>query len=603
MRKYPSFRKSGFVGFLLVVCICVSCQTIRRHPTAAPEWAADAVWYQIFPERFRNGDPGNDPTRPLDSPEAIPGWRVHPWGSDFYHRQPWEQNLRPDDFYWMHLNRRYGGDLQGIIDKLDYLAGLGVNALYLNPIFDADSHHKYDGNTYHHIDYQFGPDPGGDKALVEQAQETEHPSSWVWTKADRLFLKLLAEAHARNMHVIIDGVFNHVGRSHFAFKDVMENQQRSPYADWFEITAWDDPNTPENEFDYHGWWGIKTLPEIREEHGTMVDGPKQYIFDSVARWMDPNGDGDPSDGVDGWRLDVVEDMGTRWWKEWHVHVRRINPNVFTTAEIWGIKPRLLRENLFTSSMNYPFAMAVVPFVGGQERKLLPSAFDEQLAEARKAYGFDTSLRLQNLIDSHDTDRMVSMLNNPDRNYDRHARPDQHPGRYDIRKPTEKERHLQKLMVALQVTCVGAPMIYYGDEVGMWGEDDPGCRKPMLWDDIIYEDETEHPLGWERSRDTVAPDHDLLAFYRSAIALRRKHSALRRGSYQTILVDDERELFGFTRWNDEEALVAVVNNSDEPQDLELADASQWEVLFTVGELSHANDGGQVMGPRSFVLFRK
>jgi len=603
LMKPPPLRKLGSAAFLLIVLMIAGCQPVRYAPTVSPGWAADAVWYQIFPERFRNGDPGNDPTTPLDSPEAIPGWQVHPWGSNFYRRQPWEINVRPDDFYWMHMYRRYGGDLQGIIDKLDYLADLGVNALYINPVFDADSHHKYDGSTYHHIDFHFGPDPAGDRALVDQAHETDDPGTWVWTRADQLFLMLLEEAHARDMRVIIDGVFNHVGRSHFAFKDVMESQQDSPYAGWFEIISWDDPDTPENEFDYHCWWGVKTLPVIREENGTVVEGPKRYIFNAVARWMDPDGDGDPSDGIDGWRLDVVDDMGRRWWEEWHTHIRRINPGIFTTAEIWNTQPKILRGNLFSSSMNYPFAMAVVAFIGGQEKKLSPSAFDKRLTEVRDAYGYRISLGLQNLVTSHDTDRLVSLLMNPDRNYDRQARPDQHPGRYYIRKPTAKERRLQKLVVALQMTYVGAPMIYYGDEVGMWGEDDPGCRKPMLWDDIVYEDEVSHPLGWDRPGDTVAPDQNMLAFYRSAIALRHQHPALRRGRYETILVDDSQELFGFARWVENENLVVVINNSDEPGVLDLPEAFRWEVLFTLGELSPTIEGGYVMEPRSLVLFRK
>ncbi len=121
--------------------------------------------------------------------------------------------------------------------------------------------------------------------------------------------------------------------------------------------------TPENEFDYRSWPGTKTLPFIREENGTVVDGPKAYIFSAVVRWMDPDGDGDPSDGIDGWRLDAVYDMGVKWWQEWHAHVRRINPGIFTTAEIWDTNPELLRGGFFSSSMNYPFAKAPVPCTG------------------------------------------------------------------------------------------------------------------------------------------------------------------------------------------------------------------------------------------------
>ena len=606
MRKTKSNRPPAGVllPVLLGVLALAACQPqVSRSPRPAAEWAADAVWYQIFPERFRNGDPSNDPTAERVGAQAFPGWRPHPWGSGFYQRQPWEENIYPEDFYWMQSYRRYGGDLQGIIDQLDYLQDLGITALYLNPVFDANSYHKYDGNTYHHIDYFFGPDPAGDMARVAAARETEDPATWVWTRADSLFLKLLSEAHRRGIRVTTDGVFNHIGRDFFAFQDVIKNQQDSPYADWFEITSWDNPETPENEFDYKGWWGIKSLPEIREERGTVVDGPKQYIFAAVKRWMDPNGDGDPSDGIDGWRLDVVSDMGLRWWREWHAWVRRINPEIYTTAEVWDTRPDLLTSELFTATMNYPFAMAVLEFVGGRERKLSPSAFDRRLAATRRIYGQATSLVLQNLVTSHDTDRLGSLLINPDRNYDRQARPDQNPDGYDISRPGPEARRLQRLVAALQMTYVGAPMIYYGDEVGMWGEDDPGSRKPMLWDDIKYDNESRHPLGLDRPSDPVAPDTSLRAFYRRIIQLRKRHPALRRGSYETILLDDSRELFGFRRWTAGDEDIVVVNNSDQSQTWTLPGNDPVSLGFTLGKVELTPSNQLILEGRSFALLEK
>ena len=226
----------------------------------APEWAADAVWYQIFPERFRNGDPKNDPPRSsLETPiQAGKDWRISNWTAEWYSRDDWEKALGPDFYRNGVFERRYGGDLQGVLDKLDYLSGLGVNALYFNPLFYARSLHKYDGNSYHHIDPYFGPDPAGDLALI--ARETSDPATWQWTAADRLFLKVVKEAHARGMKVILDGVFNHTGRDFFAFKNLYEKQQDSPYKGWYVVNSFDDPETLRNEFDYAGWWGHKSLP-------------------------------------------------------------------------------------------------------------------------------------------------------------------------------------------------------------------------------------------------------------------------------------------------------------------------------------------------------
>ena len=210
----------------------------KKQPAAAnrvPAWARDAVFYQIFPERFRNGDPSNDPTREsLEFPDVVPAtWEITPWTADWYARADWEQKMGKSFYEDGVFHRRYGGDLQGVIDKLDYLADLGINTLYFNPVFYARSLHKYDGNTFHHIDPHFGPDPAGDFKLM--AGETNDPQTWKWTKADKLFLELVEKAHVKNMRVVIDGVFNHTGRDFWAFADIARNQQQSPYLDWYTV--------------------------------------------------------------------------------------------------------------------------------------------------------------------------------------------------------------------------------------------------------------------------------------------------------------------------------------------------------------------------------
>ncbi|MFO0263664.1 MAG: alpha-amylase family glycosyl hydrolase, partial [Planctomycetota bacterium] len=263
------------VTFLLLVCgLTATALAQTTPPTAAPvlktkstksrvpEWVSDAVFYQLFPERFRNGDSSNDPDRKsLEDPNWVPEtWQLTPWTADWYSRADWERQSGPNFYENGVFNRRCGGDLQGVLDQLDYLKKLGVNCIYFNPVFYARSLHKYDGNSFHHIDPHFGPDPAGDFALI--ASETPDPKSWQWTAADKLFLKLIAEAHRREIRVIIDGVFNHTGRDFFAFEDIRKQGGSSPYANWYVIQAHDNPATPENELKYQCWWGVETLPEF-----------------------------------------------------------------------------------------------------------------------------------------------------------------------------------------------------------------------------------------------------------------------------------------------------------------------------------------------------
>ena len=316
-----------------------------------PQWANQAIWYQIFPERFRNGDSSNDPIREsIEYHDLAPqNWAITPWTGDYYAQADWEKTF--GEFYNPAVFlRRYGGDLQGVIDKLPYLDSLGVNALYFNPVFFARSSHKYDGSSFHHIDPYFGPHPTADLAQI--AQETAHPSTWRFTSADRLFLKLIKEIHRRKMKIIIDGVFNHSGRDFFAFQNIIKHQERSPYKNWYDIKRFDNPETPENEFEYAGWFNVDTLPEFKETNNDLNLGVKEYMMQITKRWMDPNQDGNPQDGVDGWRLDVADQVPTRFWKEWNQFVRRINPQAYTVAEIWDDASQFIADRGFSATKNY-----------------------------------------------------------------------------------------------------------------------------------------------------------------------------------------------------------------------------------------------------------
>ncbi|MFM8658309.1 MAG: alpha-amylase family glycosyl hydrolase, partial [Chthoniobacterales bacterium] len=347
---------------------------------------------------------------------APSSWKVRAWTSDWYARDAWEQ-ARGDNFYWTVGERRYGGDIQGIIDKLDYLRDLGVNAIYLNPVFWSGSHHKYDTYSFHHVDPYFGPDPKGDLALI--ATETEDPATWKWTAADKLFLEMVAKAHEKGMRVIIDGVFNHAGLEFFAFEDLRKNGQNSRFKDWFIVQKWDDPGTPDNEFTWQGWHGITQMPEFAEVwtdgRGDLAPAVKNYLTAVTRRWMQP--DGDVARGVDGWRLDVAWMVPDIFWQEWNKLVHEINPAAFTITEIWVDAHKTTLGGHFDATMNYEgFAMPVKGWLF--DTALKPSEFTAWLDRTRSPWPEWNALRLQNLLDSHDTPRAGSAAadGRPDKNY-------------------------------------------------------------------------------------------------------------------------------------------------------------------------------------------
>lgn len=553
-------------AFLLLLLLFLGPPTSALSQVIVPEWAKDAVWYQIFPERFRNGDPQNDPTAEDLEFKADRGWRISPWTSDWYKLQPWEKHHDPD-FFDNVFERRYGGDLQGVLEKLDYLKDLGVTAIYFNPVFDAISLHKYDASTYHHIDHTFGPDPRGDMGVIQS--ETDDPSSWKWTSADLLFLKLIKESHRRGIKVVIDGVFNHCGTRFWAFQDIVKNQEHSRYADWFDVRQWDDPATPKNEFTYKGWWDVKELPEFREGADGFAKPVWDYFFNITSRWMDPDGDGNPEDGIDGWRLDVANDVSHKFWKSWRNHVKSLNPDAYIVGEIWDDASTWLAGDEFDAVMNYRFARAVVRFfIDTDSRKYAPTEFDRELSDIRKQYPRDVNYVLQNLIDSHDTDRLPSMIMNPNRNYDdqnglRHNR------EYDVGKPTPAARQIQKLVILFQMCYLGAPMIYYGSEAGMWGADDPDDRKPMVWPDLTYESERSHPVpGKTRTSDDVKFEKELFEYYKKLVGIRNRNEALRRGDFSTLLADDNNSLYAFKRTSGKNEIIVVLNNSQMSHRVEL-----------------------------------
>lgn len=500
--------------------------------------------------------------------DRVPNWQNHPWTSNWYKLQAWEKQPGKG-FYDVVFDRRYGGDLVGVVQKLHYLKYLGVDVIYLNPIFEAPSLHKYDASTYHHVDNNFGMDREGDWKIIQKEGNAD-PETWSFSSADRVFLNLITKAHELGIRIVIDGVFNHCGTQFWAFREVQEKQQNSRYKDWFDITRWDDPSTPDvNEFDYKGWWGFKGMPEFREDEHGLVEPVRQYIFNITRRWMDPDGDGNPEDGIDGWRLDVAKDVSPAFWVEWNALVKSINPEAITVGEIWEGAGDWVKEKRLDAVMNYPLAYAMARFFINKKKRLSVSEFDRELARIRSLYPEQTNHILMNLIDSHDTDRVGSMIKNPDRHYDRKAGLRSNP-EYDPTKPAEDDLRIQKLIAIFQMTYVGAPAIYYGDEVGMWGGDDPDDRKPMIWRDLSYESESYALLRPDITRkDAVTYNRQLFDHYRLLTKIRHDYAALRVGGVETLLVDDDKELYGFIRKDRKKSVLIVLNNGSATREADVA----------------------------------
>ncbi|HEY7087845.1 MAG TPA: alpha-amylase family glycosyl hydrolase [Tepidisphaeraceae bacterium] len=533
---------------------------INMRPAAqTPDWAKNAVWYQIFPERFRNGDPSNDPG---DKEYE----HLIKWTADWWKTQPGEM-AGQENFYKGVGNvwkRRYGGDIQGVKWALPYLRSLGVTAIYFNPVFEADSMHKYDTADYRHIDEHFGV-----KGDLPVAGETDDPKTWKWSRSDQVFLDFLAEAHRQGFKVIVDGVFNHVGRSHPFFQDVVKNGKSSKYADWFEIEEFGDkaPADPSmfgkpGGMKFKAWDGPSGhLPVFRKDPQLgLAHGPREHVLAVVRRWLAP--DGDPSKGVDGWRLDVPGDIPHPFWQEFRKVVKQTKPDAYISGEIWGWAQGWLQGDQFDAVMNYRFATACQDFFVNQKKAIGPTQFNQRLNEMIFAYPLQIVMAQQNLFDSHDTDRFASMFVNPDLAYDASNRIQDNGEQYKPDKPNAEQWARMKQAATFQMTFLGAPMIYYGDEAGMWSPDDPSNRQPMVWKDLEPYDNPD-----------VKFNDDVFKTYRRAIAARMTLPALRTGFYRVIDLDDSDSVICFARDLDNQHAYVAINRSAQPHSvkLQLADA--------------------------------
>ena len=401
-----------------------------------PEWARHAIWYQIFVERFYNGDPSNDP-KPInirtDTSYKVPAdWQISDWTSDWYNISGWEKHYMEKghrNFNSLVQLRRYGGDLQGVIDKLDYLSELGVNALYINPINDAPSLHKYDARNYHHVDVNFGPDPEGDNKIIA-SENPDDPSTWKWTSADKLFLKLVDEVHKRGMRIIVDYSWNHTGTEFWAWRDLVKNQASSPYKDWYEIISFRDTSDSTSRFRYRGWANVRSMPEIKKVHvtiprkngypyeGDINEMAKKHIFAVTKRWLAP--DGDTTKGIDGYRLDVADQIPMGFWRNYRTFVKSIKKDAYLVGEIWWVKwPDVMmnpgpyvKGDVFDAVMYYQVYKPARSFFARTKFSINAAQFRDSLQQQWSRVSTPFRYAMMCVAATHDAPRLLTSFYNP-----------------------------------------------------------------------------------------------------------------------------------------------------------------------------------------------
>lgn len=509
---------------------------------STPDWAKGAVMYQIFTDRFYNGDKTND----VESREYF-------YIGD-YSRKVTDWNKYPDK---MGVREFYGGDLQGVIDKLDYLQDLGVEVLYFNPLFVSPSNHKYDIQDYDYIDPHYGVivEDGGE-VLAEGVTENRLAAKYQKRTTDiknleasnQLFIKLVEELHRRGMRIILDGVFNHCG-SFNKWMDrerIYENQEDyepgafispdSPYRSYFRFFKEEPGNWPYNS-NYDGWWEHDTLPKLNYEDSMKLEN---YILYIGRKWVSP------PYNVDGWRLDVAADLGRsneynhQFWKKFREAVKDANPEAIILAEHYGDPSDWLQGDEWDTVMNYDaFMEPVTWFLTGME-KHSDEAREELRGNADNFVGsishhmsnmLTPSLQVaMNELSNHDHSRFLTRTNHM-------------VGRVEHLGPKAAEEYVNEAImreaVAIQMTWVGAPTIYYGDEAGVCGFTDPDNRRTYPW-------------GQE--------NQELLNFHKEMIRIHKEHPALRTGSLNILSWDENVLAYG--RFLGEDRIVAIINNRSE-----------------------------------------
>lgn len=509
---------------------------------STPDWAKGAVIYQIYTDRFCNGDPENDvETREYfyigDYSSKVTDWNKYPAA--------------------MGVREFYGGDLQGVIDKLDYLQDLGVEVLYFNPLFVSPSNHKYDIQDYDYIDPHFGKiveDGGellspGEKSNKKATKYQKRTTSFANLEAsNELFIKLVEELHRRGMKIILDGVFNHCGSfNKWMDRECIYERQKgyapgayisreSPYHDYFRFFSDEEKDWPYNG-KYDGWWGHDTLPKLNYEESVKLEN---YILNTGRKWVSP------PYNVDGWRLDVAADLGRsneynhQFWKKFREVVKNANPDAIILAEHYGDPREWLGGDEWDTVMNYDaFMEPITWFLTGMEKHS-----DEMREELRgNADNFTRAmtyhmanmmvpslLTSMNELSNHDHSRFLTRTNHM-------------VGRVAELGPEAANEFVNPAVmreaVAFQMTWIGAPTVYYGDEAGVCGFTDPDNRRTYPW-------------GHE--------DQQMLGFHKEMIRIHKEHEALRTGA--VVMLHCEKNILAYGRFTEEEQIIVILNNRSE-----------------------------------------
>ncbi|MFS0762726.1 glycoside hydrolase family 13 protein [Peribacillus sp. 1P06PB] len=416
----------------------------------APEWVKDTIWYQIFPERFANGNPDNDPEG------------VKPWGSE---------DPAVDNFF--------GGDFEGIIEHLDYLENLGINGIYFTPIFHAYSNHKYDTIDYRSIDPQFG---------TKETLKT-----------------LITECHKRNIRVMLDAVFNHSGYYFPPFQDLLEKGEKSKYKDWFHPHSFPLKGGERPNYETFGFF--ESMPKLNTANPEV----KEYLLEVSAYWI-------KEFDIDAWRLDVANEVDQPFWREFRTTVKNIKPDLYVLGEIWHDSMPWLRGDQFDAVMNYPFTNQVFRLIASQT--INAREFTEEMTAIYHSYPTNVFDVTFNLLGSHDTPRIFTDCG--------------------------EDLARAKLIHAILLTFNGSPCIYYGDEIGLTGGMDPGCRKCMVWE--------------EEKQNT-----ELLNEIKALISLRKEERLLANdGEFKFLDTAGNENIVAYQKYNEKRSVVILINPTDVQQ---------------------------------------